>query len=392
MLKEDLRKWFSKTHPEGNWVRMSTKGKILGPCAREPGEGKPKCLPLAKARAMDKEDRATAVQRKRREDPQADRSGKGEKPVMVKTESFRKFVDIIDEANKPTNPDLWARAKALAKSKFDVYPSAYANGYAVQVCKGTKEDFLGEKYPDTTYINKNYKKDKVNPLQRWYNEQWVNVCEKGDGPGGYKLCGTGKGINDPQNYPYCRAYYKLPGTTVTTAQELTQEEIDIMCKAKRSKKQGIDGKPTRVLLSENIPKGGSDYIEIPLDVQKEAKLGLELIKNGFDGGTQTGWDRGKQLAYDKKIDIKSLADMRTWFARHGPDAKNGGTSYPGYCEWVRDGKPTNNSSKNYRGAVSWLIWGGNAAYQWLKTDDIINILEKAYPKRKKSVRNNNLKC
>jgi hypothetical protein len=34
--------------------------------------------------------------------------------------------------NKPTNPSLWARAKAAAKAKFDVYPSAYANGFAVQ--------------------------------------------------------------------------------------------------------------------------------------------------------------------------------------------------------------------------------------------------------------------
>lgn len=34
--------------------------------------------------------------------------------------------------NKPTNPSLWARAKAAAKKKFDVYPSAYANGWAVQ--------------------------------------------------------------------------------------------------------------------------------------------------------------------------------------------------------------------------------------------------------------------
>jgi len=34
--------------------------------------------------------------------------------------------------NKPTNPSLWARAKAEAKKKFDVYPSAYANGWAVQ--------------------------------------------------------------------------------------------------------------------------------------------------------------------------------------------------------------------------------------------------------------------
>lgn len=34
--------------------------------------------------------------------------------------------------NTPTDPSLWARAKAAAKKKFDVYPSAYANGWAVQ--------------------------------------------------------------------------------------------------------------------------------------------------------------------------------------------------------------------------------------------------------------------
>ena len=31
---------------------------------------------------------------------------------------------------------LCARGKAAAKQKFDVYPSAYANAYAVRVCKG----------------------------------------------------------------------------------------------------------------------------------------------------------------------------------------------------------------------------------------------------------------
>jgi len=138
MLKEDLRKWFSKSHPEGNWVRMNTKGEILGPCAREPGEGKPKCLPASKARAMSKDDRATAARRKRREDPVADRPGKGGKPVMVKTESFRSYVRSVQEENllieksKPTNPALWSKAISLAKSKFDVYPSAYANGWAAK--------------------------------------------------------------------------------------------------------------------------------------------------------------------------------------------------------------------------------------------------------------------
>jgi len=48
----------------------------------------------------------------------------------------------IEEANKPTNPKLWAKWKAKAKAKFDVYPSAYANGWAA---KGYKSEGGGWK-------------------------------------------------------------------------------------------------------------------------------------------------------------------------------------------------------------------------------------------------------
>jgi hypothetical protein len=41
-------------------------------------------------------------------------------------------IQPLDEKNKPTNPELWSRAIAQAKSKFDVYPSAYANGWAAK--------------------------------------------------------------------------------------------------------------------------------------------------------------------------------------------------------------------------------------------------------------------
>jgi len=60
-------------------------------------------------------------------------------------------VDMIEEAKKKkknrkkTGTPLCARGKSAAKSKFDVYPSAYANGYAVQVCKGTKPGLDGKK-------------------------------------------------------------------------------------------------------------------------------------------------------------------------------------------------------------------------------------------------------
>jgi hypothetical protein len=42
----------------------------------------------------------------------------------------------ILEKNIPTNPSKWAAAKAAAKRKFKVYPSAYANLWAAKKYKG----------------------------------------------------------------------------------------------------------------------------------------------------------------------------------------------------------------------------------------------------------------
>ncbi len=54
----------------------------------------------------------------------------------LKKHTKKEEVEQIDEKNEPTNPELWSRAKALARSKFDVYPSAYANGWASKWYKG----------------------------------------------------------------------------------------------------------------------------------------------------------------------------------------------------------------------------------------------------------------
>ena len=55
--------------------------------------------------------------------------------------------------NKPTNPELWSRAKAAAKAKYDVYPSAYANGFAAKWYKERgggwrKAEYGAEMYMD----------------------------------------------------------------------------------------------------------------------------------------------------------------------------------------------------------------------------------------------------
>ena len=49
-------------------------------------------------------------------------------------------------ANKPNNPSLWSKAKSLAKQKFDVYPSAYANGWAAKWYKGHGGTWRKAKY------------------------------------------------------------------------------------------------------------------------------------------------------------------------------------------------------------------------------------------------------
>jgi len=49
---------------------------------------------------------------------------------MITFRVFLEEVENLEEKNVPTSPEKWARAKAAAKSKFAVYPSAYANGWA----------------------------------------------------------------------------------------------------------------------------------------------------------------------------------------------------------------------------------------------------------------------
>jgi hypothetical protein len=129
-IEEDLRKWFSKTDPKGGWKRINSKGEAIGPCAREPGEPKPKCMSNEKRASLTKKERASAVAAKRKHDPNPERKGA---PINVSNFGKGKIsedMENLEEKNVPTSPEKWAQAKAQAKSKFDVYPSAYANGWA----------------------------------------------------------------------------------------------------------------------------------------------------------------------------------------------------------------------------------------------------------------------
>ncbi|MFZ9589373.1 MAG: hypothetical protein ACO28V_06540, partial [Chitinophagaceae bacterium] len=101
-VSEDLRKWFSKTDPKGGWKRINSKGEAIGPCAREPGEPKPKCMSNEKRAALSKKERASAVRAKRRHDPNPERKGA---PINVSNFGKGKIsedMEKLDEKNVPT--------------------------------------------------------------------------------------------------------------------------------------------------------------------------------------------------------------------------------------------------------------------------------------------------
>lgn len=51
---------------------------------------------------------------------------------MRADDAFHAAWDLMKGDNVPTNPGLWSQAKSKARSKFKVYPSAYANGWAAK--------------------------------------------------------------------------------------------------------------------------------------------------------------------------------------------------------------------------------------------------------------------
>jgi hypothetical protein len=121
---ESLHDWFAKssgTNPKTGrkvkgWPQIG--GKFAGaPCARQPGQTtKPKCGSSKMAANMSDEEEDAAARRKRREDPNPDRSGQAKN---VKTEEF-------------VNEDA---CKEKVKSRYKIWPSAYASGALVKCRK-----------------------------------------------------------------------------------------------------------------------------------------------------------------------------------------------------------------------------------------------------------------
>jgi len=190
-----LGKWFHKQSAGGEpgWDRYDSTGKKAGKCGdSKDGEPYAACLSKQKAQKLGKKGVSSFVKRKRRAQSSAGKpdkgdGGKGAKPVNVKTgvtdkdpkkkgiqemKSFRELTVELQEKNEPTNPKLWSSVLSQARSKFDVYPSAYANAWASKQykskgggwkskkeevecgCEACSEENIIEKMDPTDHVSK----------------------------------------------------------------------------------------------------------------------------------------------------------------------------------------------------------------------------------------------
>ena len=137
--EEGLRDWFGKSKSKdgkSGWVNVVTGGT----CASDkPGEGTPKCVSSAKRASMSKKERLSAQRRKKAADPGQQQKSGAAKPTYVPTDKPKKKMKeetVIEAKDKPGKGSGSKDAcYHKVKSRYSVWPSAYASGALVKCRK-----------------------------------------------------------------------------------------------------------------------------------------------------------------------------------------------------------------------------------------------------------------
>ena len=157
-----LHKWFKGSKSKdgkGGWVNVVTGGT----CASdEPGEGTPKCVSSAKRASMSKAERKSAARRKKEADPGQQQKSGAAKPTYVATDKKKmkkEEVEIIEGKDKKGKGSGTKDAcYHKVKSRYSVWPSAYASGALVK-CRKVGAANWGNSTKKESYELSNWRDD-----------------------------------------------------------------------------------------------------------------------------------------------------------------------------------------------------------------------------------------
>ena len=228
--EEGLREWFGKSKSKDG--KKGGVNVVTGDsCASDkPGEGIPKCVSSAKRASMSKKERRAAAAAKIREDPGQQKKSGAAAPTMVKTDRKKKTkkeeIELLDAYGEPfaviqdlvkpepmkkeepqidlSTYDIEAMTEAKdkkgkgsgtkdacynkVKSRYSVWPSAYASGALVKCRKvgasnwgnSKKEDFsyeLNDEYYNTL-LEKCWKGYEKKGMKTMFGKRYPNCVKK----------------------------------------------------------------------------------------------------------------------------------------------------------------------------------------------------------------------
>jgi hypothetical protein len=167
-----LHKWFKSSKSVDDtpgWVKV-----ISGePCAREEGEEKtPKCVSSDKRASMTKKERISAQRRKSAADPNQPEKSGAAKPSYVSTDKPEKKMN--EEKDKPGKGSGKKDAcYTKVKSRYDVWPSAYASG-ALTKCRKVGAANWGNKTEEIEMVRycPKCQKDETRKECRYGEKYW----------------------------------------------------------------------------------------------------------------------------------------------------------------------------------------------------------------------------
>ena len=200
--EEGLGDWFGKSESKDKkpgWVDV-VDGDA---CAREEGEtATPKCVSSEKRASMSKEERLAAQAAKRREDPNQPQKSGASKPTMVTTDrkTRKEEMDLQEIKDKPGKGSGKKDAcYSKVKSRYDVWPSAYASGALVK-CRKVGAANWGNKSEEVeiSIVEKILGEEKCGKGMYWCNtNKECKPLPKGFDVPGQKIKPTEVGIGKP---------------------------------------------------------------------------------------------------------------------------------------------------------------------------------------------------
>ena len=192
------------------------------------------------------------------------------------------------EGSKPNNPKLWAAKKAQAKAKFDVYPSAYANGWAAKQYKKAGGTWRSESVEHdiselSTRTLTKYIQKASNPVGK---KSAITYASKG----AYKLGKSDKYDLDAGEKDDRKAFKRGKGI-MRAAQKIQRKTYGNMTKPTPYGGSEMSKNLTRKVKMKVDSKGNLAKEA----VDKEDTKGLKKLVKGLKGSSQAHLDQAKKL-------------------------------------------------------------------------------------------------